>query len=133
MSMYNMLHGYHPTAGVVLDMLGLDPNDCGRFRDAYITREGELAVYTRNGGGNREEYQPTIDVLSEHPNYLRDEDDAFDCTYCTIFFSVPEDRQPEIVEYLSEVEKQDRDDLLLTPAERFENTIESLKNMKPGE
>lgn len=34
--------------------LGLKASDVGRFRDCYLTDKGEIAVYTRNGGGNRE-------------------------------------------------------------------------------
>ena len=127
MTMYNMLHGIHPTAGVVMSILELTPEECGRFRDAFITAEGEFAIYTRNGGGNREEYQGVIDTLAEHPNYLRDEDDEFDSTYCTIFFRVPEEHQESIVAYLEEVEKQGAQHLLKTPAERFQDTIEALK------
>jgi hypothetical protein len=90
MSMYNLMFGRNPYAAVVLATLGLTPGDVGRFRDAFVAN-GEIAVYTRNGGGNREAYQEVIDKLAESPYYLRDEDDDFDCTYCTIYFSFPPD------------------------------------------
>lgn len=87
--LYNALFGRNPLAETYLAALGLLPEDVGRFRDAYVYN-GEICVYTRNGGGNREEYQPVIDKLKHHPLYLRDTDDAFDNTYCTIYFSIPE-------------------------------------------
>lgn len=86
MSLYNMLFGTNPAAGILLELLGLSPNDFYRFRDCYLTENGEIAVYTRDGGGNRDDN--TTDVCS-HPNYLRDENDDFDCTYVTYYFSVP--------------------------------------------
>jgi len=90
MSMYNMMFGQNPAADVILATLGLTRADVGRFRDAFIA-DGEIAVYTRNGGGNRETYQDVIDSLAKHPCYLRDCDDDFDCTYATIFFRLPEE------------------------------------------
>ena len=47
-----MLFGANPHASVILATLGLDRESVGRFRDCYVT-EGKIAVYTRNGGGNR--------------------------------------------------------------------------------
>lgn len=95
MSLYNMVMGTNRTAPLVLALLDLTPGDCGRFRDAWVEKNDagqlRLAVYTRNGGGNREEYQGTFDALAEHPLWIRDEDDDFDCTYATIYFRAPED------------------------------------------
>ena len=31
-----------------------------------------------------------FDDISKHPNFIRDEDDDFDCTYCTFYFTFPE-------------------------------------------
>ncbi len=167
MSMYNMLFGANPSSDVLLATLGLSRGSVGRFRDCHVSA-GEIAVYTRNGGGNREcvchddpayggstcenePYQKTVDEyvrkaggikecgckafiaygslggiehdhptgnqveetlhrclfpdsekcgcygciityrLPKHPNYLRDEDDEFDNTYATIYFSFPEE------------------------------------------
>lgn len=90
MSLYNMLFGRNPYSKVLLALLGLTEGDCGRFRDCYPNEDGtEIHIYTRNGGGNREEYQDTIDALAARPGYLRDFDDDFDCTYATIVFAVP--------------------------------------------
>lgn len=165
MGLYNMLHGMNPMADQLLACLGLTRSDVGRFRDISVS-EGSIAVYTRNGGGNREcwcyhdqrngydnckgsdweqeederlwatkedfEANPewkklnvfmgdkqvaetgkrviithhtcdnpgSIDCacpgciieyrLPQHPNYKYDEDDQFDSTYATIYFSFPE-------------------------------------------
>lgn len=107
MSLYNMLFGQNPLSDVLLATLDLDRAAVGRFRDCFIA-EGEIAVYTRNGGGNRECgdrfksemgtdcgavgcYSCIIESrLPKHPNYLRDKDDDFDCTYATVYFSFPE-------------------------------------------
>lgn len=103
MSLYNALFGVNQFAQVWMAMLDLGAGDVGRFRDCYLDgaekdadtgevtmTEARICVYTRNGGGNREEYQAVIDTLAEHPCYARDYDDDFDCTYCTIEFRVPE-------------------------------------------
>jgi len=92
MSLYNMLFGQNPLSRVILATLNLTPADTGRFRDCFVS-EGKIAVYTRNGGGNREDYMPDF---SDHPCYLSDEDDDYDCTYATIYFKFPE-RYAEIL------------------------------------
>jgi len=52
MSFYNMVFGQNPISDAILATLGLTRADCGRFRDCFIA-DGKIAVYTRNGGGNR--------------------------------------------------------------------------------
>ena len=87
MILYNMLFGANPHAAVLLAILDLTADKCGRFRDCYPSENGtEILVYTRNGGGNRETYMPDF---SKHPQYVSDEDDDFDCTYATIKFRTP--------------------------------------------
>lgn len=55
MSLYNLLFGTNPQADVLLAALGLSRGDVGRFRDTFIDGQRQLiAVYTRNGGGNRD-------------------------------------------------------------------------------
>ena len=90
MSFYNTLFGSNPLADLILATLKLTRQETGRFRDCFVA-EGEIAIYTRNGGGNREDYEEVFVQLSRHPNYLRDQDDDFDCTYATIYFSFPSD------------------------------------------
>lgn len=41
MSLYNMLNGFEPSAEAALALLGLTPEECGRFRDAWIEADGE--------------------------------------------------------------------------------------------
>jgi hypothetical protein len=50
--LYNMVFGTNDLAVILLSALGFKKTDVGRFRDAVIS-EGTIAVYTRNGGGNR--------------------------------------------------------------------------------
>jgi hypothetical protein len=52
MSMYNMIFGQNRLSDVILATVDLTKEDVGRFRDCFVT-EGKIAVYTRNGGGNR--------------------------------------------------------------------------------
>lgn len=93
MSLYNMLHGTHGLdrlLGFVLDLdIAGGKYDTGRYRDIWL-EDGKICLFTRNGGGNREEYQGVLDDLAEHPNYIADYDDDFDPTYATIEFSYPE-------------------------------------------
>lgn len=86
-----MVFGHNPAGPAILATLNLTPRDVGRYRDCFVTAEDEIAVYTRNGGGNREEYQVVFDVLRNHPLYIRDADDEFDSTYATIYFRLPEE------------------------------------------
>ena len=104
MSMYGIAFGRNLIAPYILEALELPQSAVGRFRDAFVA-DGEFAVYTRNGGGNREHYsyegqEEGEDCfctgciityhLPKHPNYLRDKDDDFDSTYATVYFSIPE-------------------------------------------
>lgn len=90
MSMYAAIFGRNPDADLLLAMVGLTRGDVGRFRDAFAVSDEHgrrVHVYTRNGGGNREYCMPDWD---EHPLYVDDYDDDFDCTYATIEFRVPD-------------------------------------------
>lgn len=95
MSLYNALFGVNPLATLLLGMLNLDRGEVGRFRDCFLTKgddgQPRIVIYTRNGGGNREEYQGVLDTLSKHPCWVRDYDDDFDSTYASIEFRVPEE------------------------------------------
>lgn len=85
-----MVFGGNPKADAILATLGLTRGDVGRYRDCLVA-QGEIAVYTRNGGGNREDYEGVFEALAAHPCYLRDADDDFDSTYATIFFRFPDE------------------------------------------
>jgi len=56
--------------------------------------------------------------LPEHPRYLYDEDDDYDCTYATIYFSFPE-KYKEVLEALDSGEKFD-------PDQRWKDMIDSI-------
>lgn len=116
MSMYNMVHGANPALGLVLALLNKPPSYFGRLRDAWVEGQEDgscvLAVYTRNGGGNREHYSDTAEEgpdcdctgciasyrLPADPLYISDSDDGYDCTYATFRFRVPEDAEARIRE-----------------------------------
>lgn len=132
MSMYNMLHGVNPLGGQLLAII--DPNakagDFGRFRDIYIAKDPKtgvltIVVYTRNGGGNREGHQEVFERWSKHPNFVRDWDDDFDCTYASLEFSVPEEHKA-LAEFLYDANDEKR-----TPQEKFRDMLHKLQN-EPG-
>ena len=92
MSLYNMVFGMNPDSDKLLEILGKTREDFGRFRNVYM-EDGCIVVHTRNGGGNREDYEDVFDEMSEHPWYSHDADDDFDCTYANIYFKLPEDEK----------------------------------------
>lgn len=122
MSLYNLVHGMNPAAPIALRALDLGPDDFMRFRDAFITDKDEIAVYTRLGGANRQDYLDVFEHMREHPNYLRDEDASHDSTYATFFFSLPE-RYAESLRLLSTGE--------FDPAKEFEKALERIKEGDP--
>lgn len=135
MSMYGMMFGQNPLSEVFLMALGLTKESVGRFRDCFIADE-EIAVYTRNGGGNREcwnEYEdegerPCMNctgciiehVLPKHPRYLRDRDDDFDSTYATVYFSIPDEYREAFLKL---------DGGAFQPDERWAKQLADLQNM----
>lgn len=125
MSLYNMLFGQNEKADVILATLGLTKADVGRYRDVYLNN-GEIVVHTRNGGGNREYYQDVFDELSDHPCYLRDDDDDFDCTYANIYFSYPE-------EYAAELRAIEANTPIVTPSEKWQALFAAMSALTPTE
>lgn len=93
----------------IAPMLGGHPEEIfPRFRDCYLQERGYeefeglpinapkddakeegIYIYTRVGGGNRESYEDEIQQLQAHPEYIRDFDDDYDCTFATFVFKVP--------------------------------------------
>jgi len=140
MSLYNMLFGQNPLAPLLMAALG-NP-DVGRYRDAYLDGD-RIVVHTRNGGGNRdcycddpffksEETEPrerghkpgclalTNEKLSEHPLYVSDADDDFDCTYADFVFRFP----PEHADALAELSRMQGEPN--RPAERWQELLAKL-------
>lgn len=100
MSFYNMLFGKNPDTNLTLALIGLKEWDIERFRDCGIS-DGQISVYTRTGGGNRDDYPN--EVLTSNPYYKYDEDDAFDSTYATYYFNIPEEIAEDVGK-LSDIE-----------------------------
>ena len=122
MSLYNMLFGQNPASGFLVASLNKTTGDFGRFRDAYYEKTddgGKIIVYTRNGGGNRDDYEDVFDEMETHPLFITDYDDDFDCTYADIFFKYPAGYE----EVLSEMAKG-----TITPAEKWKMLFEQLEN-----
>ncbi len=118
MSLYNMLHGHNPNALQLLELLQLTDADFGRYRDVYL-KDGYIVVHTRNGGGNREDYEFVFDNVAEHPWYSHNEDCDFDQTYADIYFKIPDDETKTVAALVSEHS---------TPQERWAAIFEALKS-----
>lgn len=136
MSFYNILFGVNGAAPILLATIGLRMEDVPRFRDCHLS-DGNIAVYTRMGGGNRghwdfEESDPGPEcscpgcraqhVLARHEHYLYDEDDDFDCTYATYYFRVPKEYKDAIAVLESGEFK---------PDERWATKLEEVKTWTP--
>lgn len=119
MSLYNMLFEENENADELLKMLKLSRPDFGRYRDVFLNKDGsEIIVYTRCGGGNREEYYYMFDKISKHPCYVRDEDDDYDSTYCYLYFDVPKEHLKRARELATGKEPE-------TISEKFINVLNS--------
>jgi hypothetical protein len=116
--LYNIVFGENPFADAILATLDLDRTAFRRFRDVFVT-QGQIAVYTRCGGGNREAYMPDF---TSHPCYLRDVDDEFDNTYATIYFSFPEAHKEQLAAMDNGVP--------FNPSQRWKDAIAVLKQGK---
>lgn len=86
---YNMINGYNPACILVLPMLGRKEDEYPRFRDCFVTKDKNIAIFTRVGGNNRN-CGFGEEELYKDPNYIRSYDDSFDNTYATYEFRVPE-------------------------------------------
>ena len=89
MSLYNMLMGFNPACVAIMPMLGRKQDEYPRFRDCFVTEEGNIAIYTRVGGGNRD-CGYGEDELYKDENFITTYDDVYDNTYGTYEFKVPE-------------------------------------------
>lgn len=94
MSLYNSLFGVNPFTPILLGVLNTRVEQIPRFRDVFVEND-EIIIYTRTGGGNRDEYDrpdcpgPSNADLRNIPGYLRDEDDSFDSTFAYFHYAVP--------------------------------------------
>lgn len=95
MNLYNVLFEINRAATCLLKMAGLDYRKIPRFRDCYVEK-GNIVVFTRSGGGNRECFAESDDhsecchtlndELTYKQNYITDYDDDFDSTYAYFLF-----------------------------------------------
>lgn len=115
--LYNVLFGENASQkDFLFGILGKAQGDFGRYRDIYVT-EDYIVVHTRNGGGNREDYEDVFEEMATHPLYSHDEDDDFDCTYANIYFRHPEEHK-EILKELAQG--------TVTPSERWQMLFDAL-------
>ena len=90
MSLYNALFGFNPACILILPMIGRGGQEgYPRFRDCFVTDEGNIAVYTRVGGNNRNCGYGEEELYKDE-NFLSTYDDDFDSTYATYEFKVPD-------------------------------------------
>lgn len=110
MSMYSLVFGQSGWPKEIMAMFGLTAEMVGRYRDHWIERDPAmencliLAVYTRNGGGNRQEYAEQIAQMQGLTTYVRDDDDAFDSTYATFRFRMSRQEMESWMSDLDHVE-----------------------------
>lgn len=95
--MYNLAFGPTHQKLPAVAVSGIDPERIGRYRDVWIERDADesedtliVAVYTRNGGGNRDDQAEAIAYMRSLPTYVSDADDQFDSTYATFRFRIHE-------------------------------------------
>jgi len=93
-----MLFGKNPNTEILLAILGLKESQIERFRDCGFTDDG-IYIYTRTGGGNREDY-PNKELVNS-PYYLKDEDDEGDCTYAQYYFKFPDEIKDDCIQFMS--------------------------------
>lgn len=108
MSLYNLTNGVNQATFWILPMLGKTTDEYPRFRDCFLSSrqrgtmggiipeaehrpeyDNKIHIYTRVGGGNRDDYQTEIEGLRAMPGYITDFDDDFDSTFATFIFEIP--------------------------------------------
>ncbi len=132
MSMYQLACGVNPAAGLLLQLIGIDYYTIPRFRDVYLLNdERHVVVYTRTGGGNREEYEAPNEALCKNLNYVSDWDDDFDSTYAHFKFKITDEGIKFLKESMSELDPKEKqiafEVMSTTPKSKFENAMRNLK------
>lgn len=90
MSLYNSIMGYGPALGPSLAALGAELAKIPRLRDC-ILKDGKIAILTRTGGNNREDYKKGNDYMRSLPGFITDEDDEFDHTFAWFWYAFPKE------------------------------------------
>lgn len=117
---YTLLHAVIETGGELPDI--------PRYRDTYTMVEaGEprIVIYTRTGGGNREEYESENSQLAAHPLFVRDFDDDFDRTFAHFCYSVPEPWKESVLRFHEFFSGHPEG---LSPRQKFDNSLAAIKN-----
>ena len=132
MSLYNMVNGFNPACFFFMPMLGRTQQEYPRFRDCFLTDDGErIAIYTRVGGGNRN-CGYGEEALYEDPNFVRTYDDEFDCTYATYEFNVPEKWKADFEKIKKGEFNQVSDEYVTSVKEMFPKLAEQADNFFRG-
>lgn len=113
MSLYNIVFGQNPLSDFLLGLLNMTRDDVGRFRDVFVEKD-QIAVYTRNGGGNRQCVHDEDFCVTGYPGDRLECDDKFcrkhneigeDCKDPGCYACIIEHRLPKHPLYI-----KDRDD-----------------------
>ena len=108
-SLFSITDSLNPTCIIILPMLGRRMEEYPRFRDCYITKEKNIAIYTKVGGSNRDcGYGES--VLYKDENFLKTYDDVTNPTYATYEFKVPDKWKKDFDLIFSENYKEVSDD-----------------------
>lgn len=85
-----MINGFNPACFFLMPMLGRKQEEYPRFRDCFLSEDGEhIDIYTRVGGNNRNGFYGEEELYKDE-NFVETFDDSFDSTYGTYRFKVPE-------------------------------------------
>jgi hypothetical protein len=130
MSFYNMINGMNATLAMLLSpFLPIRADKFPRFRDIFLgddeaTVKGDIYIYTRMGGGNRECWNEgpggaacecsacEADLIEANNQCVSRYDDDFDCTFCTFVFNVLD---------------EDKNDFLLVTTGKIKETSDKYK------
>lgn len=105
MSLYNMMNGFNPACLYIMPMLGRKQEEYPRFRDCYVTEDGNIAIFTRVGGGNRN-CGFGEESLYKDKNFIKTYDYDFDSTYGIYEFSVPDEWKEDFEKIMSGKESE---------------------------
>ena len=101
MSLYNLMNGVNQSTFYILPMLEKHPDAYPRFRDCFLwdaenpEYDDHIIIYTRTGGGNRDDYEVENEAMRQMEGFVTDYDDSFDCTYASWVFKVPDKWKPD--------------------------------------
>ena len=134
--MYEMTCNINPDARMVLDLIGMDPEflleEC-RLRDIYLSKDRtRVVIFTRIGGGNRENYTPAITKLRNYKGYVTDYDDDFDNTYASFEYNIPPEKLPNVVAFLASSDTTTGSEKLKQSLEKLEKEPEEFLKEHPA-